>query len=299
MIVGDRMKTKKILILLLMLLITPMLLACDIVWNINTPTEGTYTATLPEPVDGIVDIDIDDYNNFGVYESIIYETDDVEAFYDQIILTQNMIRHANIEVYNHQYATTSSHIFGTQTQEVGLSSGSGFIFMEDEQFYYAITNYHVIDSEGYDQSFEVMCYGDEIFYSADLIASDESLDLAVLKFYKNSREDIEILDIYERTFYKFNQGEVVLAVGNPKDVYNIVTVGELVSLETINNVDYYVIYHNAQIDEGSSGGALVDINGHLIGVNTWGLDEDEIYSFSIPNYIVYMFLVNQGIIENE
>ena len=168
--------------------------------------------------------------------------------------------------------------------------------MEDDSYYYAITNFHVINPDEYEVEYEVRAFGDEGFTECEVIASDSVIDLAVVRFTKLDRTGIEIIDIYKRLYYQFNPGELVLAVGNPLDVYNIVTIGEYKSMENIQNVDYSVIYHNAQIEEGSSGGALVDIDGNLIGVNTWGLDTDEINSFAIPNYIVYMFLINNGII---
>lgn len=184
----------------------------------------------------------------------------------------------------------------TTLVEVGVSTGSGFIFMEDDSYYYAITNNHVVDPETYEPEYYISAYNDESFSEASVVARDADLDLAVVKFLKNERTDVEIIDIYERLYYKYNVGELVLAVGNPLDVVNNVTFGEFKSMQTISNVDFEVIYHDAQINEGSSGGALVDVDGNLIGVNTWGLDSTEVYSFAIPNYIVYMFLINYGIL---
>jgi S1-C subfamily serine protease len=68
-------------------------------------------------------------------------------------------------------------------------------------------------------------------------------------------------------------------------------------MESISNADFQIIYHTAAIHEGSSGGALVDVDGNLLGLNTWGLDTSDEYSFAVPNYIIYMFLINNGVIE--
>ncbi|HRY78506.1 MAG TPA: trypsin-like serine protease, partial [Candidatus Izemoplasmatales bacterium] len=55
-----------------------------------------------------------------------------------------------------------------------------------------------------------------------------------------------------------------------------------------------VIQHSATIDNGSSGGALVDVDGILVGINTWGSETDPLKSFAIPIYLVYVFLYNNG-----
>jgi S1-C subfamily serine protease len=68
-------------------------------------------------------------------------------------------------------------------------------------------------------------------------------------------------------------------------------------MQSLDDVSFKVIYHDASIARGSSGGALVDIDGNLIGVNTWGLQNSDEFSFAIPNYIVYTFLINSGVLE--
>jgi len=121
--------------------------------------------------------------------------------------------------------------------------------------------------------------------------------LAVLKFSINERTDVLVIDIFERLYYQFIPGELVLAVGNPSSLNNNVTFGEFKSMEMLKDVNFKVIYHDANIANGSSGGALVDVDGNLLGVNTWGLEDSDEFSFAIPNYIVYMFLINNGILD--
>jgi len=131
---------------------------------------------------------------------------------------------------------------------------------------------------------------------ATLIAANEDLDLAVVRILKAGITNVEILDLTTRIYRKFNPGELVLAVGNPLSVVNNVTFGEYLSLESINNAEFLVIYHTATIHEGSSGGALVDIDGNFLGINTWGSVDADDQAFAVPNYIVYMFLVNSGLL---
>lgn len=294
------MKFKKALILGLFVLLSISITSCDTWFNLDfyEETEIYNTTTIPELVNGTVSFDANEYINFPIYESDTYSITNVDDYNDVLLNTQDYVRHANIEIETILYEERSTFPWSDETSmvEVGTSSGSGFIFMEDDDYYYAITNNHVVDPEEYEPEYLIKTYSDEEFGEAILVARDEDLDLAVIKFLKNERTDIVLIDISERLFYQYNSGELVLAVGNPLDVVNNVSFGEFKSMETISNVDFDVIYHDAQINEGSSGGALVDVDGNLLGVNTWGLDSTDVYAFAIPNYIVYMFLINYGIL---
>lgn len=275
--------------------------SCDFIITFNQQTTEPVTNTLlPTQVNGTITFEDSEYSSFPVYTSPTYSMTNISNYNDVLLATQEHIKHANIEVYTSltQERYTFPWSENPTQYEVASSTGSGFIFMEDDVYYYAITNYHVVNPDDYSATYRIMAYGDTIFYTAELLAGDENLDLAVLRFDKLNRSGIELIDIYTRLYYKFNAGELLFAVGNPLDIVNNVTMGEFLSMEQIDNVDYDVIYHNASIHEGSSGGALVDVDGHLVGVNTWGVEATESYSFSIPNYIVYLFLINYGIIES-
>lgn len=294
------MKTKRLLMLLIVTLLSLFVMGCDYIITLRpNTTTSMVLSTFPEPVNGTITFDNTDYQGFPTYASPTYDLTDIDAYNDVLLDTQEHIRRANIDINANLYEDRKPFPWSEDTVrfDVGTSSGSGFIFMEDESYYYAITNYHVVDPDGYNVDYEVKAYGDDHFTTATLLAIDENLDLAVLRFLKIGRESAEIIDIFERLYYSFTPGELVLAVGNPYDLNNNVTFGEFRSMESIENVGFEVIYHNAAINEGSSGGALVDVDGYLIGVNTWGLDSVEVNAFAIPNYIVYMFLINNGILE--
>ena len=284
------MKIKNYLILFLLLLTTFSLSSCDFILTFNQQTESTVISTLPTPVNGTITFNNSDYSELPVYSSPTYSLTDIDEYNTLILETQDFIRRANIEIKTTLYNSGIPFV-------IGGSSVSGFVFMEDDTYFYAITNYHVVDTDGYDVTYEIMTYSDDDFSYANLVAYDEDLDLAVIKFDKLGRTDVNSINIYKRLYYKFNVGELVLAIGNPLSVINNVTFGEFIGMESIDNVDYDVMFHNAAIHEGSSGGALVDVDGNLLGVNTWGLDMDDPYSFSIPNYVVYTFLINKGIID--
>ena len=295
------MRIRKILILLLIFISSFIFVGCDFTFNLdyfNTDTVTTIS-TLPLPVNGTITFENDDYFDFPIYVSPTYSLNNIDMYNDILNQTKEHIRHTNISVLTTIYDMRFATPFSTEKKEyiMGTTSGSGFVFMEKDNYYYFITNYHVINPNEYNARYEIMTYGDFEYSKADLVACDEDLDLAVLKFEKNEREDVEILDIYSRLYYKNNVGELVLAIGNPLGLTNNVTFGLFKSMEEIKNSDFLVIYHTAAINEGSSGGALVDVDGKLIGVNTWGMDTADEYSFSIPNYIVYIFLVNKGVID--
>lgn len=262
-----------------------------------TSTSTIYT-TLPTTINGTISLGDVEYSDFFLYHSDSYDITEIDQYNDLLLSTRDVIRRSNILVTTTVYEYTKQYPWSTTTvlSIQGVSQGSGFIFLEDDDFYYALTNYHVVDGEGDSITFEVKAFEDEGNFTAELVAFDMTFDLAVLKFAKENRTDIHVFDVTSRMFTKFNVGELVLAVGNPLSLENNVTFGEFKAMETISNAEFKVIYHDAPIHEGSSGGALVDIDGNLMGINTWGLTTSDEYSFAIPNYIIYMFLINYGIL---
>lgn len=295
------MKLKRFTILMIMFIAAFAIVGCDFFLTTNTSTTASEvdTTTLLTLVNGTIDIDYEDYQNYPIYHSDTYDLTDVDDYNDVLFETQSYIKHATVKVLTTLWIPRSNP-FNTDTSQytVGTVTGSGFVFLEEDGYYYFATNYHVIDPSEYNVYYKVMVFEDTTkFYDAELIAADSSLDLAVLRFEKGDFEEITILNIYERLFYQYVPGELVLTSGNPKSILFNVTFGEFLAMEDIGNVDFTVIYHNAQIYEGSSGGALVDIDGNLLGINSWGIETAEAYSYAIPNYIFYNFLINNGILE--
>ncbi|MFA7076649.1 MAG: trypsin-like peptidase domain-containing protein [Candidatus Izemoplasmatales bacterium] len=290
---------KKILSFVIFLALISFTVSCayfDIPFAINlTTTQETTTTTLPTKVNGTITFENEDYESLAVFHSSTYDLNDIDDYNQNLYETKEYIRHANIVVNLVVY--TQSYPWGLETNRELVSSGSGFIFLEKDQYYYAITNYHVIESNLTNTKVEIKTFSDSAYNTAEIVAYDATLDLAVIKFAKFDRTDVTIIDIYERLYYKFNTGELVMAVGNPSSLNNNVTFGEFKSMESLKDVDYNVLYHDATISNGSSGGALVDVDGNLLGVNTWGLEDSDEFSFAIPNYIVYSFLINKGILD--
>jgi serine protease DegQ len=137
--------------------------------------------------------------------------------------------------------------------------GSGVIVTPDG---YVLTNNHVVQAAD-----EIaVALGDGRRVSAKLVGADPDTDLAVLK--------IDLPDLPVMTFGRsetLKVGDVVLAIGNPFDVGQTVTMGIVSALGRSNlglNTFENFIQTDAAINEGNSGGALVDSNGHLVGINT-------------------------------
>jgi S1-C subfamily serine protease len=257
-----------------------------------THTQASTTRVLTHS--GTITVLEADYASYQTYRSPTHDMS-IETYNHHLIETRDAIRRANIHVSTSLYEERSIGPFGTSSILRSTSEGSGVIFKEDETYYYALTNYHVINPGSYTAVYEIKTFFHDTPISASLIASDSDLDLAVVRFEKGDFPDIHIIDIVARTFTKFQVGEFVLAVGNPLDVENNVTFGELIGLENILSVDFPVLAHSAMIHQGSSGGALVDVDGNLLGLNTWGIEGTDEYSLAVPISIVYMFLVNHDL----
>jgi serine protease DegQ len=139
------------------------------------------------------------------------------------------------------------------------SLGSGVIATADG---YVLTNNHVVQAA--DEIAVALADGRQ--FEARLVGSDPESDLALLK--------IEASGLPVITFGRADSlrvGDIVLAIGNPFDVGQTVTMGIVSALGRSNlgiNTFENFIQTDAAINQGNSGGALVDTRGHLVGINT-------------------------------
>jgi len=142
-------------------------------------------------------------------------------------------------------------------QEMGL--GSGVIVTEDG---YIITNNHVI--EGADEVKVETASGTR--YTARVIGTDPATDTAVVKIDAEKLPAISI-----GTSEGLEVGDIVLAIGNPFGIGQTTTMGIIsgVGRNALGIVSYEdFIQTDAAINMGNSGGALIDAQGRLIGINT-------------------------------
>jgi len=165
------------------------------------------------------------------------------------------------------------------------SSGSGVIISDDG---YIVTNHHVIEDAN---SIEVVLNNNQRFY-AKLVGQDPSTDLALLKIKAKNLPFVKYGDSDG-----ILTGEWVLAIGNPFDLNSTVTAGIVSAkarniriLSDKNNLQVEsFIQTDAAVNPGNSGGALVNLKGELIGINSaiaTATGNYAGYSFAIPVSLV-------------
>lgn len=178
-----------------------------------------------------------------------------------------------------------SRLFG-RGRRVQQSTGSGVIISSDG---YITTNYHVVEDA---DELEVRL-DDNRRISAELVGVDEDTDLALIKIDVEGLEHVGFGDSDQVEI-----GEWVLAVGNPFDLNNTVTAG-IVSAKARNinltgarqnryGIESF-IQTDAVVNRGNSGGALVNLEGELIGINTaiaTNTGSFNGYSFAVPSILV-------------
>lgn len=180
-----------------------------------------------------------------------------------------------------------SFLLPPQTRERSYqTSGSGVIISEDG---YIITNNHVVQDA---ETINVVL-NDKRSFVARLIGNDPSSDLAVIKIDADGLEPLEFGNSDEVKI-----GEWVLAVGNPFNLTSTVTAGivsakarniNILGNKMSNAPIESFIQTDAAVNPGNSGGALVNLKGELVGINTAIASSTGSYtgySFAIPSNIV-------------
>ena len=194
------------------------------------------------------------------------------------------------------YSVTSNSIgsfFGySQPQtSTATATGSGIIISEDG---YIVTNNHVVDSSSSNSYYELSkatsikiklnsdTYGDDATYDATVVGQDSQTDLAVLKIEKTGLTAAEFADSDQAVV-----GEFVMAVGSPLGLDTTVTQGIVSAVNREVESDgtkYTCIQTDAAINSGNSGGALINSDGKVIGINTLKLSGTGVegIGFAIP-----------------
>ncbi|MGE0530704.1 MAG: Do family serine endopeptidase [Hyphomonadaceae bacterium] len=163
------------------------------------------------------------------------------------------------------------------------SLGSGVIVREDGII---VTNNHVIDGA---QSLKIVL-SDRREFDAELVLADSRVDLAVLRI-NTGGERLPTL-AFANTQSGLQVGDLVLAIGNPYGLEQTVTSGIISALARtdVGISDYaFFIQTDAAINRGNSGGALVDMSGSLVGINSAIFSEtggSNGIGFAIPSEMV-------------
>lgn len=169
-----------------------------------------------------------------------------------------------------------------------VASGTGFVYRNENNTYYLLTNYHVIESG--DKVTVTFTNGNVI--ETEIVGHDEYADIAVLSL--ESKEDLVVAELGDNS--KSRVGDTAFAVGAPLDsAYSwTVTRGIIsgkdrmveVALSNSNVNDYVmkVMQTDAAINSGNSGGPLCNANGEVIGITSLKLVSSGVegMGFAIP-----------------
>jgi serine protease Do len=144
--------------------------------------------------------------------------------------------------------------------------GSGIIVQHTGSRYYVLTNNHVVK----DATEVSVKLNDQRVIKARTVGTDPRKDTALVSF--DSRDSIPVADLGDSDGLQV--GDIVFAIGNPFGFESTVTMGIVSALgrrgprgDVASYTDY--IQTDAAINQGNSGGALVNIKGEVVGMNTW------------------------------
>lgn len=149
-------------------------------------------------------------------------------------------------------------------------TGSGFVAFKNNIL---VTNYHVIDGVS---SMYASDDNDNVYELKYVLCADKVADIAILEF--DQPTGLKPLELYPDDQLK--RGSKVYAIGSPEGLKNSVTDG-IVSYQYINDDGIPEIQISAPISHGSSGGALFNDEGKVIGVTTWTITSGQNLNFAI------------------
>ncbi len=236
-------------------------------------------------------------------EELEKSKDQVENLSDLVNNPSNLDLVAIQNVVNEVYS--SSVYIHTIDEDNGSSgSGSGVIYKKEGNYYYVVTNYHVI--EGGTNIDVYLTFTDKA--NATVIGSDKLIDLAILKIY--SQSDLHVATLADSD--DLNLGQFVFTLGSPLGYtnYNSTSFGVIANTKSYYTPDlgteevayydptdlYQYLMIDAAINPGNSGGGVFDLDGNLIGINSLkafysgdGRPTDAM-GYSIPSNTVKKFI---------
>ncbi|WP_179339122.1 S1C family serine protease [Winogradskyella ludwigii] len=223
------------------------------------------------------------------FPMVVPTSNTVNAINNNTTLTPNFIEAADKSIHSVVHVKNTAIVnaptsmqdlfYGRSSQRAQVGTGSGVIISPTG---YIVTNNHVIRNAN-----EIsITLNNNKSYMAELIGTDEATDIALLKIEPD--EDLPFMAFGDSDSAKI--GEWVLAVGNPFNLNSTVTAG-IISAKSRDlsgkNMQSF-IQTDAAVNPGNSGGALVNTNGDLIGINT-------AISSQTGSYIGYSFAVPSNI----
>lgn len=164
----------------------------------------------------------------------------------------------------------------------GIAGGSGFIINRDG---FIVTNAHVVSMSPKGSKVRVRLWNDSYDRSAIVHSMDVASDIALLKL-EHFEEDLPVATM--GTSENLRQGEFVLALGSPLLLQGTVTCGIISSIARHSSelgagkAQSEYLQTDVAINQGNSGGPLVNLDGEVVGINTMKAQAADGISFSIP-----------------
>ena len=161
-----------------------------------------------------------------------------------------------------------------------VGTGSGIVIGRNG---FVLTNFHVT---GGGRSFSVQLENDETVYrTSEIIKYHPNLDLAVLRIDR----ELSPLKMYSGR-EELRRGQRVVAIGSPLGLFNSVSDGIISGFREINGVE--MIQFTAPISGGSSGGALLNMHGEVIGISTAGFSRGQNLNLAVGYKDIIPFIGN-------
>ena len=197
------------------------------------------------------------------------------------VLAQQIYRmsDAKNELTTQEIAKLRSAVVRIETSD---DQGSGVIISTKG---YVITNWHVVAEEE-----EITVYFQNQYrqgVKAEIVKYDENKDLALL-YLRSFPEGIEVQSLAFGGPGELMVGDKVVAIGSPRGLMNTVSEGIVSAFREGESLEYIQI--TAPLSPGSSGGALLNTKGELVGINTFGIKESENISFAVSASDIIEFL---------
>ena len=161
-----------------------------------------------------------------------------------------------------------------------VGSASGIVINADG---YILTNHHVISKGTY---FLVRFENDSTAYPVQIVKYNNVHDMALLKIQRRAKP----LPLYREKMHDLVRGQKVIAIGSPLGLFNTVSDGIISGFRVIDVTD--MIQFTAPISPGSSGGALLNTYGEIIGMCTGGAKDGQNINLAVSCRIIEPFIMN-------
>ena len=267
-------------------------------------TETVYAAAFQKPGDPVrlgykfvgwcTDEELTNFYNFEVSPSqttVLYAKWEIDY--------ENLLENTGTDALLFNVKVCTEFIKGSSKN---ISQGSGVIFNKNDGYYYALTNYHVVENSSYTNGdyYVFDAYGNE--YRATKIAGSPEYDLAVLRFSSKKGVSLSVAVIDERIP---SNVETLISISSPNGRFNSITFGRAVNYETVSigsgselsKVEFDVLWLDCYAEHGSSGGAVIDTDFEIIGLVYAVATEKNSnfkYSLAIPAEKINEFLNANG-----